>query len=763
MTLFRLVLAAAGLFPCVSPMAAQTWKTITSFHRIQDAVLVEDRLFYATTGGVVAFTPADGRFGYYRTSDGLYNNDILALAYDPIREKIIAGGFDGSLSILDLSSMIWHTQTAMLGAQINDFKVMENLLLISTSRGFCTLDLGTETVKDCAFKLGTLAANTPILASAYDAQYLWSITAGAVARASRFSVNLQTPSEWRVYGNGQGLVAQDLTDLIVYRDTLYLSTSDRGVMRYDALLDTFVDHNSGLGTTAASFTVGGASLVAYTGSAIFLPNDTGWVNAGIPFIDDQAGSFSAVQIRVTAEGQYLATGAQGGVYRRDGTVWTVYRVNAPFENNFAGLYFDRNTKLLWCASYAGWSVSGPGFYALDTRTGSWSNYNKFLNPAVPWGGYYNVSVDQNGDVWMGSWGAGVTRFNTTSQSFQVYNSTNGLSTNKNYCTQDIVLVNDAFMDSRGLIWLLTHNPCDLEQAIAVLDPLNGQFAYFSVADLDGSFSPAEMVEDRFGRYWFATRPPIPQESNGRGVRVAVVGPSVFEKSDDSWSGLNTTDGLISNNVTALAEDQDGIMWIGLEEGLQSYNLFTDELSLEYFYPNGPISEYITDILVDKFNNKWFSTPAGVSLLTYGGEWVHYNKENSGLADNNVRAIAFNDSTGEIYFGTFDKGLSVLKHPLVQTNAASSTFPYPNPFVIGRDETVTFSSVPSQSIVKIFTIAGEPVRTIHVTSISQTVTWDGRDTQGRYVASGIYLFHVYPSAGAVSTFPRKSGKIAVIRD
>jgi ligand-binding sensor domain-containing protein len=59
--------------------------------------------------------------------------------------------------------------------------------------------------------------------------------------------------------------------------------------------------------------------------------------------------------------------------------------------------------------------------------------------------------------------------------------------------------------------------------------------------------------------------------------------------------------------------------------------------------------------VDALNQKWVGTPDGVVLLSSDGvqELASYTVESTGggLVDNDVKAIAIDNLTGTVYFGT----------------------------------------------------------------------------------------------------------------
>jgi hypothetical protein len=83
--------------------------------------------------------------------------------------------------------------------------------------------------------------------------------------------------------------------------------------------------------------------------------------------------------------------------------------------------------------------------------------------------------------------------------------------------------------------------------------------------------------------------------------------------------------------------------------------------------------------------------------------------------------------------------------------------FPNPFRPGTavGQSLKFENIPSDSEIKIFTVSGELVRSF--TQVSGRVLWDGRNSAGSDVASGVYLYIINTSTGE-----RVTGKIFVVR-
>ena len=84
--------------------------------------------------------------------------------------------------------------------------------------------------------------------------------------------------------------------------------------------------------------------------------------------------------------------------------------------------------------------------------------------------------------------------------------------------------------------------------------------------------------------------------------------------------------------------------------------------------------------------------------------------------------------------------------------------YPNPFNPSTDVRyqIVDSRSPSHTTLKIFNILGQEVKTL-VDEVKEpgyyTVSWDGKDSDGRQAASGIYFYRLSVSSGQWSATKR----------
>lgn len=738
-----------GVFALTSH--AQEWKSITSFSTIKSADGEREIIWMASTGGLLRLDAGHLTDVKYTNTEGLIANNLVAVVADPSRNRVWVAHYDGTIQILDPDASHFQNLTGLKGMTITSMSRHQDMILVAAIQGMAVINMATETVSGTATTLGGLPPQTPLLKTGADSVFFWCATSAELLKAPRGNYNV--PSSWTMYSQFQGLGSHSVLDMAVVRDSVFVLTADRGLLLFNSQLDSFVNYGSGTVGDSYKISLFGNEVICYSSSILYRRSGDNWFDSGIRFVDSDGMAFFPTLLLSTIENRLVGVDENGTIrIKQLQDAWTRYDSNLPYSTFFWNMKYDSKTRVLWTASTRGWGQAGPGFSGYNTRTRRWMNFNKLTVPSIPWGYFYNVDVGADARVWLGSWGRGAVAFDPSDSTFARLDGGSGLSYLEGQCQIGTTLINEVFVDRRGHCWISTQHPCDRGRSVSVFDPSNSSFTYHNSNDV--GITPGEMLEDQFGRIWLTTDPVEDEESG--------IGMVVYDSDRHTWDRLNVSEypALSSNNTTAIAEDKDGNMWIGTDKGLHTFSY--GELSPVYSYPDGPLSEVITDIAVDRFNNKWIGTRGGLSVLSNNGEWIHFNKETSSLVDNNIASIACDDSTGEIYVGTYDQGISILKHPIAQSNPTSLVHVFPNPFVIGDHVSLTFSSMPPQSVVKIFSLSGQLIRTLKMATATQLVLWDGKDRNGRYVSSGIYFYHVYSSSGASSRFAPKTGKIAVIR-
>jgi len=112
------------------------------------------------------------------------------------------------------------------------------------------------------------------------------------------------------------------------------------------------------------------------------------------------------------------------------------------------------------------------------------------------------------------------------------------------------------------------------------------------------------VEASTGYQWFGTNQGIAYHQG--------------TETKQNWTDYTTNDGLISNHVYSILQDQQGNLWFGTDAGVSKY----DKTSFtNYTIKDGLADNQINSMALDSDGSIWFATANGVSH--YNGTWVNY--------------------------------------------------------------------------------------------------------------------------------------------
>ncbi|NLJ07137.1 MAG: T9SS type A sorting domain-containing protein, partial [Sphingobacteriales bacterium] len=130
------------------------------------------------------------------------------------------------------------------------------------------------------------------------------------------------------------------------------------------------------------------------------------------------------------------------------------------------------------------------------------------------------------------------------------------------------------------------------------------------------------------------------------------------------------------------------------------------------------------------NGVWYVTEDGSEII------YHFNKDNSPLPSNNIRDIAINSLTGEVFFGT-DAGIVSFRNSAIEGgNTHQDVYAFPNPVRPDYSGPVAIRGLVTNANVKITDVAGNVVTDI--TAEGGQAVWDLKDISGNPVRSGVYF-------------------------
>lgn len=246
----------------------------------------------------------------------------------------------------------------------------------------------------------------------------------------------------------------------------------------------------------------------------------------------------------------------------------------------------------------------------------------------------------------------------------------------------------------------------------------------------------------------------------------------FDLSTDNiteYSNFVNEDGAIISNVErcySLAEDHEGNIWIGLNQGLfvltEEYKKDPTKGFYQVKVPRNDGTNYadyllsglnITAIAIDNANRKWIGTNgSGVYLISADNmaEEKHFTASNSPLLSDNVQSIIIDERTGIVYIGT-ESGLCSYHSEATQANEemdSDNVWAYPNPVTPEYKGMINITGLSINSDVKITSSNGTLVA--QGRSTGGSFQWNGNDLRGKRVASGVYMVHTAKSDGSKGT-------------
>ncbi|MDA3824082.1 MAG: hypothetical protein PF450_15915 [Bacteroidales bacterium] len=403
------------------------------------------------------------------------------------------------------------------------------------------------------------------------------------------------------------------------------------------------------------------------------------------------------------------------------------------------------------------NVYRPGIL-MDFRDELWKSNIKYdFNDLIS----LVVDPEDPNHVFAASWGHGLVEY-IDGKPVEVYNETNS-SLQDAVPGKSVVRIGGLAYDQEDNLWMTN---TAVSEPISVLKS-DGSWKSFKAKGLLSSY-PAlgEILISESGNLWGI----IPK---GGGLFAINFNGTIDNEEDDEYKLVSVVDEngkVITNEIFSMAEDQNGNIWLGTNQGILVYynpeSLFTDGSvhAQDICIPRDDGTEYcdplletekITSIEVDGANRKWLGTADGGAFLvseTGINQVYYFNTTNSPLLSNSILDICVEGESGEVFFGT-EKGIISFRGESTAGKANYSDVKvYPNPVREDYYGPIAIKGLLAETTVKITDISGNLVQEIE--SFGGQAVWDGTDFNGRRVSTGVYLIFMstgdpYAPAAAVS--------------
>jgi ligand-binding sensor domain-containing protein len=230
-------------------------------------------------------------------------------------------------------------------------------------------------------------------------------------------------------------------------------------------------------------------------------------------------------------------------------------------------------------------------------------------------------------------------------------------------------------------------------------------------------------------------------------------------SNEMWKqlGTNSNNGnLPSTNVTSIANDLKGTVWVGTDNGIGIFNCGDiASAPCNAYLPivnnngfNGYLfqRETVNCISVDGANRKWIGTNNGAWLLSEDGLTIvnHFTKTNSPLPSDTIVQILIQPKSGEVFINTNNQMVSYRGTATAGTAFQNTIQIFPNPVSSNFNGSVAIRGLVDNAIVKITDLSGKLL--YQTNALGGQALWNVRNIDGYKMASGIYLVFVRDLTG-----------------
>lgn len=275
-------------------------------------------------------------------------------------------------------------------------------------------------------------------------------------------------------------------------------------------------------------------------------------------------------------------------------------------------------------------------------------------------------ADEEGNIWIGTERGGINRYNVHQNEFEYIVNLPGNDQSLSSNT-----INSVWEDEEAL-WIGTAGG-----GMNRIDANSGSFRHFRYEASESRSISSDFVtcihRDHTGSLLIGTW--------GSGINRLTPDNETLGIFNQYFNDPQDIQSLSNNFVSTIVEDRYGVIWIGTYGGLTAYHPDNMEFERIVLGPGLPSMDKIGCLNFDLHNNLWVGTEDGlyfipVSLgkplhLNFGEirEYRHKSGDTLSISGDYIISI-YDDSYGNLWFGTYGYGLNMLSLDSLNTSRSS---------------------------------------------------------------------------------------------
>jgi hypothetical protein len=724
-------------------MAIGEWQAHLAYNNVTQTAPAGNLIYAVSDGALFSYNTEDQSISLFNKVNLLSDTGISYIKYSSIHNTLIIVYKNSNIDLLINESIYnipdFMNKTMSQDKTLNSINIVGDYAYFSTNFGILILNLKKKEISN------TYVLNKKVYSSVVKDNVIYAATADGLY-SGKLSDNLLDANNW-VLSN-----AIAFNQLAIFENKIIGNQPNNGIYSFDNNSQELTNIISG---NFLFMEVFDNKLIAGNGNSIAIFDHYNSVK--YMDLDDNFNHLSYTKINDLYWGSNGDKGLNGYKLNNNKLEKTVSSIipespkrNLPYYMTFT------NNRLLICGGGMDYDrLNNPGTIMM-MENNKWYNFQEEGIKEVTGLDYKDITSviqDPNNPEhhFASSGGEGVYEFMNRKfvKLYSINNSTLQTIFPKESYKLNYVRTNGLQYDKNHNLWVLNSY---IDSVINVLKD-DGKWISFYHPELVGKPTFERIIFDKRGWAWITSMRYEP------GVFCFNINGTLEDTSDDKTKFIGSfinQDGtnLGKLKILSIVEDKDGAIWIGTEKGpiviYNPTNFFDDDFyCTQIKVPRNDgtnladfllSNERINAICIDGGNRKWIGTESnGIFLLSKDGlETIHhFTTENSPLLSNKIQSLALNPKTGELFIGT-DQGLiSYMSDATEGENTFSETaHAFPNPVKPDYTGLITITGLIRDSNVKITDINGNLI--FAGNSVGGQFTWNGRNSKGKKVASGIYL-------------------------
>ena len=713
---------------------------------------LQNEVFVGVDNGLFIYNIDDNSVERLSKVNGLSDIGITTVSANDSLKLILLGYENGNIDLIRNRTITNFTaikNSAIIGDKaIRHVQFFDNKAFLSTGIGIIAYDVERNEVSDTYEILPTGAPS--IFQTAVFNDSLFAATSEGLFKASlgtdltifsNWIQDISIPEPFTIVNN----VAADEGNLYINTRT----ASNPGVFFRQSGTWQQVNFTGDV----IKMTESSGGLTINTSYFINVKNQAG--GNSVNFFDYGTNPNMRASQAVFEDGVLWIADTYRGLVRFEPEVGTTEFITPNSPGSNSSFELEIQDGRLWVASGSpahpgtwGNNFKMDGFYKF--YEGSWENYLReelpimggekmFDNPIV-------YPAPNNPDfAYVGTWYSGLftaeggdvlDHFNETNSSLEVRDE---------FVRPDgkgWVGVGGMRMDDQGNLWLTNGF---VDNPMSVLTP-EGSWQSFGFSGALGTNQVlTKMIINQEGHLWIV---------RNRGGVVAYNTNGTIDESDDEVEVFGAgagNGGLPVEEVYCLGEDLDGEIWVGTADGVAVFfspfdafgpdpsdarQILVEQDGIFQFLLEG---QSVSCIVADGANRKWIGTfGSGVFLLSEDGteEVLRFSADNSPLFSDVINDIAINQESGEVFIATEEGIISYQGDATAGELSNECLKVYPNPVRETYSGPIVIEGLMRDSDIRITDMRGNLITSL--VSNGGSAVWDGKNTNGQRVATGVYF-------------------------